>query len=216
MSERPRDLRDVSRKVLRSEQAKRWSKKYRTELAASSSSLLSTFAAVRIARPLCSRPLLTATSIRSTLSKHVFKRIPPPLRSLPPASNECRYNFNSFSDCVRHTYKTEGFNGFYRGRSSTPAMGNTNADITIGVWSPLLSITLVRTVSFSIYQKSKYTLDEWIYQSTGSSPLVIANTKDALPTFSTIACFGLSGMAAGAVITAIACKERENNTRIAA
>ena len=25
------------------------------------------------------------------------------------------YKFNSFADCVRHTYKTEGFHGFYRG-----------------------------------------------------------------------------------------------------
>ena len=44
---RPRNLTEVSRAVLRSEQAKRWTKKYRTEVAASSSSLLSTFAAVR-------------------------------------------------------------------------------------------------------------------------------------------------------------------------
>jgi solute carrier family 25 carnitine/acylcarnitine transporter 20/29 len=43
---RPTDLTDVSRAVLRSEQAKRWTKKYRTEVAASSSSLLSTFVAV--------------------------------------------------------------------------------------------------------------------------------------------------------------------------
>jgi hypothetical protein len=34
--------------VLRSEQAKRWTKRYRTEVAASSSSLLSTFVAVRM------------------------------------------------------------------------------------------------------------------------------------------------------------------------
>jgi hypothetical protein len=45
---RPRDLTDVSRTVLRSEQAKRWTKRYRTEVAASSSSLLSTFVAVSL------------------------------------------------------------------------------------------------------------------------------------------------------------------------
>ncbi|KAF1955461.1 mitochondrial carrier [Byssothecium circinans] len=155
LSDRPQDLQHVSRTVLRSEQAKRWTKRYRTEVAASSSSLLSTFAAY---------PL---DSVKTRLQA---------------------YNFKSFPDCVRHTYKTEGFNGFWR-----------------GVWSPLASITLVRTVSFSIYQKSKYTLDDWIYKTTGSSPLVIANTKDALPTISTIACFGLSGATAGAVITTIAC-----------
>ncbi|KAF2690829.1 mitochondrial carrier [Lentithecium fluviatile CBS 122367] len=152
---RPRDIQDVSRAVLRSEQAKRWTKRYRTEVAASSSSLLSTF----VAYPL--------DSVKTRLQA---------------------YKFNSFADCVRHTYRTEGFHGFYR-----------------GVWSPLASITLVRTVSFSIYQKSKYFLDDWIYQATGSSPLVIANTKDALPTLSTITCFGLSGAMAGAAITTIAC-----------
>jgi hypothetical protein len=45
---RPRDLHDVSRAVLRSEQARRWTKRYRTEVAASSSSLLSTFVAVSV------------------------------------------------------------------------------------------------------------------------------------------------------------------------
>jgi len=45
---RPRDVQDVSRAVLRSEQARRWTKRYRTEVAASSSSLLSTFVAVSL------------------------------------------------------------------------------------------------------------------------------------------------------------------------
>ncbi|KAF2740674.1 mitochondrial carrier [Polyplosphaeria fusca] len=151
----PRSVTDVSRAVLRSEQAKRWTKRYRTEVAASTSSLLSTFAAY---------PL---DSVKTRLQA---------------------YKFHSFSDCVRHTYRTEGFHGFWR-----------------GVWSPLASITLVRTVSFSIYQKSKYAIDDWIYQATGSSPLVIANTRDAYPSVSTIACFGLAGATAGATITAIAC-----------
>lgn len=81
---------------------------------------------------------------------------------------------------------------------------HTNAHFT-GVWSPLASITLVRTVSFSIYQRSKYALDNWIYQTTGSSPLVIANTKGAWPTLSTVTCFGLAGVNAGGAITIIAC-----------
>ncbi|KAF2745764.1 mitochondrial carrier [Sporormia fimetaria CBS 119925] len=152
---RPTSVNDVSRAVLRSEQAKRWTKRYRTEVAASTSSLLSTIAAY---------PL---DSVKTRLQA---------------------YQFNSFTDCVKHTYKTEGIHGFWR-----------------GVWSPLASITLVRTVSFSIYQKSKYTLDGLIYQATGNSPLAIANTQGALPCLSTITCFGLSGAAAGATITAIAC-----------
>lgn len=65
----------------------------------------------------------------------------------------------------------------------------------------------MRTVSFSIYQRSKYAIDDCIYRATGTSPLVTANTKDALPTLSTVACFGLSGATAGAAITAIACED---------
>ncbi|KAF2117757.1 mitochondrial carrier domain-containing protein [Lophiotrema nucula] len=155
VNNRPKNVTDVSRAVLRSEQAKRWTKRYRTEVAASSSSLLSTF----VAYPL--------DSVKTRLQA---------------------YKFNSFTDCVRHTWRTEGFHGFWR-----------------GVWSPLASITLVRTVSFSIYQKSKYALDDWIYQATGTSPLVTANTRDAWPNLSTISCFGLAGATAGAAITAIAC-----------
>jgi hypothetical protein len=85
--------------------------------------------------------------------------------------------------------------------------------LLIGVWSPLASITLVRTVSFSIYQKSKYTLNDWITRFTGTSPLVVANTKGAVPTFGTIACFGLSGATAGAAITFIACEAAEIQAR---
>lgn len=144
-----------SQRLWSSEQIKIWTKKYRTEVAASSSSLLSTF----VAYPL--------DSIKTRIQI---------------------YKFKSFRDCVRSTYQKEGFHGFWR-----------------GVLSPLASITLVRTVSFSVYQKAKYTYDGWIFQATGVSPLVIANTKGALPTFSTIACFGASGATAGAVITAIAC-----------
>ena len=142
--------------LVRAEQSKRWMKRYRTEVASSTSSLLSTVAAF---------PL---DSVKTRMQA---------------------YKFNSFTDCVQHTYRTEGLHGFWR-----------------GVFSPLLSITLVRTVSFSIYQRAKYTYDDWIFRTTGSSPLVIANKEGAWPTLSTIACFGAAGATAGAVITVIACK----------
>ncbi|KAF2461611.1 mitochondrial carrier domain-containing protein [Lineolata rhizophorae] len=141
--------------LLKTEQAKRWMKRYRTEVAASSSSLLSTF----VAYPL--------DSVKTRMQA---------------------YKFASFADCVQITYKTEGFKGFWR-----------------GVWSPLASITLVRTASFSIYQKAKYTYDDWIHRATGHSPLVIANTRDALPNLFTVGCFGAAGATSGALITAIAC-----------
>ncbi|KAF1814596.1 mitochondrial carrier [Eremomyces bilateralis CBS 781.70] len=134
---------------------KLWIKKYRTEIAASTSSLLSTF---------MTYPL---DSVKTRMQT---------------------YQFSSLLDCIQHTYRTEGFHGFWR-----------------GVWSPLASITLVRTLSFSIYQKAKYTYDDWIYQATGNSPLVVANTRGALPSLSTALCFGGAGATAGAMITTIAC-----------
>ncbi|KAF2235131.1 mitochondrial carrier [Viridothelium virens] len=98
------------------------------------------------------------------------------------------YNFKTSWTCARHTYNTEGVHGFWR-----------------GTLAPLASVTLVRTVSFSIYQRAKYSIDEWMYLASGTSPLEIANTRGALPTLSTMTCFGISGAAAGAAVTAIAC-----------
>lgn len=71
--------------------------------------------------------------------------------------------------------------------------------------APLVSITIVRTASFSIYQRSKYIYDDWIYRATGESPLVHANTRGTRPSLSTLACFGAAGATSGALITAISC-----------
>ncbi|KAI9773944.1 MAG: hypothetical protein M1840_006170 [Geoglossum simile] len=98
------------------------------------------------------------------------------------------YKFPTFTGCVQHTYRTEGTLGFWR-----------------GVTAPLASITLVRTVSFSIYQKAKYTYSAWFERATGSAPLVVANTPGNFPTFSTVTCFGAAGATAGGIITLIAC-----------
>lgn len=116
----PRDINHVSRAVLRSEQAKRWTKRYRTEVAASSSSLLSTFVAV------CRKPIhmCIATdwrSIRSTLSRRDCRR----KKLAKPAHivlTSASYKFKSFSDCVLHTYRTEGFHGFWRGMRDASAI----------------------------------------------------------------------------------------------
>jgi solute carrier family 25 carnitine/acylcarnitine transporter 20/29 len=111
---------------------------------------------------------------------------------------------------VQHTYKTEGTLGFWRGETSLiPAIADSaRADVFggLGVTAPLASITLVRTVSFSIYQKAKYTYSAWFERATGSAPLVIVNTPGSLPTFSTVTCFGAAGATAGGIITIIACR----------
>ena len=100
------------------------------------------------------------------------------------------YKYDNFTDCVRHTYRTEGYRGFFR-----------------GVLAPMLSVTLVRTISFSVYQKSKYTYADWFKRNFGLDPLVHVNTPGTYPTFSTIACFGAAGATAGSFITLVACKQ---------
>lgn len=78
---------------------------------------------------------------------------------------------------------------------------------TPGVGPPLASVTVVRTISFSVYQKSKYQFDQWFQNMTGDSPLARANAVNQYPTLSTILCFGCSGATAGALVTIIACKD---------
>ncbi|KAL9035818.1 MAG: hypothetical protein Q9180_004645 [Flavoplaca navasiana] len=137
------------------QQRKHWAKQYRTEIAASSSSLLSTFAAY---------PL---DSVKTRMQA---------------------YRFKHFADCVRHTYKTEGFKGFWR-----------------GCVAPMASVTLVRTISFSIYQKAKYSYSAAIGQVTGEEPLVTVNRPGSIPTPGTVVCFGAAGATAGAIAAFIAC-----------
>ncbi|KAH7407575.1 mitochondrial carrier domain-containing protein [Cadophora sp. MPI-SDFR-AT-0126] len=134
---------------------KKWVKRYRTEVAASMSSILSTF----VAFPL--------DSVKTRMQT---------------------YKYDSFTDCVRHTYKTERYRGFFR-----------------GVTAPMASVTLVRTISFSVYQRSKYTYAEWFKRNFGVDPLVHVNTPGTYPNLSTIACFGAAGATAGSFITLVAC-----------
>lgn len=59
-------------------------------------------------------------------------------------------------------------------------------------------MTATRTFSFSVYQRAKHTLDGWIAELTGSSPLAIANGRGAVPTGSTMLCFAGAGAVSGA------------------
>lgn len=54
------------------------------------------------------------------------------------------YRYSSVLDCVQKTYKHEGFSGFFR-----------------GLWIPLITITAVRTASFSIYTGCVASLSCW-------------------------------------------------------
>ncbi|EPE27332.1 Mitochondrial carrier [Glarea lozoyensis ATCC 20868] len=134
---------------------RRWIKRYRTEVAASVSSIFSTFGAF-------------------------------PLDSMKTRMQT--YKYNSFADCVRHTYQTERLRGFFR-----------------GVLAPMASVTLVRTISFSVYQRSKYTYSAWFKRNFGVDPLSHVNTLGTYPNLSTVACFGAAGATAGSFITLVAC-----------
>ncbi|KAK5138301.1 hypothetical protein LTR08_003362 [Meristemomyces frigidus] len=133
---------------------KRFAKRYRTEISASSSSIISTFVAF---------PLDFAKSRMQSYE-------------------------TSFTHTIKDAYKAEGLRAFWR-----------------GVGPPIASVTVVRTISFSLYQRMKYVLDERITRITGHSPLAIANAPGSYPNAYTMACFGLAGAASGALITTLSC-----------
>lgn len=131
-------------------------KRYRVEVAASASSVLST---------LTTFPL---DSVKTRMQT---------------------YRYAGFLDCVKHTYNTEKFRGFFR-----------------GVTAPMASITLVRTVSFSIYQRSKYVYCDWVKRNFGFDVMAYVSSKGSYPNSWSIATFGAAGATAGSCITVIACK----------
>lgn len=70
----------------------------------------------------------------------------------------------------------------------------------------MFSVTLVRTTSFSIYQKFKYKYSAAIGQVTGGDePLITVNRPGSTPTIATMACFGAAGATTGALVTFLSC-----------
>ncbi|KAI5813393.1 mitochondrial carrier domain-containing protein [Pyronema omphalodes] len=129
-----------------------YARKYRTEIAASASSCVSTF----IAFPL--------DSVKTRMQA---------------------YKFRSFWDCVTQTKQNEGMRGFWRGSLA-----------------PLVSVTVVRTISFSIYSKSKSLYAGTLKQVFGDK-LVSMPHAPFMP-LNPMYWF-MSGATAGGLITFIAC-----------
>ncbi|KAL8962577.1 MAG: hypothetical protein Q9193_001035 [Seirophora villosa] len=69
----------------------------------------------------------------------------------------------------------------------------------------MASVTLVRTISFSIYQKAKYNYSAAIGKAIGEEPLVTVNRPGSIPTLGTVLCFGAAGATAGGMVAVIAC-----------
>jgi len=55
------------------------------------------------------------------------------------------YNYGKMRNCIKLTYQSEGLRGFYR-----------------GVGPPLVTISLVKSLSFSIYNRSKNVIDRYL------------------------------------------------------
>ena len=82
-----------------------------------------------------------------------------------------------------------------------------SCSLLAGVAAPLVSITAVRTLSFSVYQKAKYKASATIGGLTGEDePLIVVNRPGSIPNWGTILCFGSAGAAAGAASTLLACE----------
>ncbi|KAK9467891.1 mitochondrial carrier domain-containing protein [Lipomyces arxii] len=108
------------------------------------------------------------------------------------------YKFRSVLDCVAVTKRTEGVKGFFR-----------------GVGAPMISVTVVRTVSFSIYAqcRSMYTSalnsilgEGWVVDPAGPVPLTDAQSQTpgsnilrAMPVYL------MSGFTAGGFIAMFSC-----------
>ncbi|EWC45751.1 hypothetical protein DRE_05088 [Drechslerella stenobrocha 248] len=130
-----------------------FAKRYRTEIAASTSSVFST---------LSSFPL---DSVKTRMQT---------------------YRFNSFWDCVIQTHHTEGIRGFWRGSLA-----------------PLASISMVRTISFSVYTSSLGFYKRGIRKLVGED--AARYQPGTLPHVSNLAQYFLSGATAGAVVSVVAC-----------
>lgn len=65
---------------------------------------------------------------------------------------------------------------------------------------------MVRTTTFSIYQKAKYSYSAAIRKATGGEdPLVIVNKPGSTPTYATVGCFAAAGLTAGSLSVLMSC-----------
>lgn len=69
----------------------------------------------------------------------------------------------------------------------------------------MASVTLVRTISFSIYVRSKYEYAKWINKTFGVDVVSRTSDKAKFPNIYSCACFAAAGATAGSFITILAC-----------
>lgn len=69
----------------------------------------------------------------------------------------------------------------------------------------MASITLVRTTSFSIYQRAKHVYCDWVKKNLGFDILGHVNKRGTYPNLYSVVSFGAAGATAGSIITFLAC-----------
>lgn len=69
----------------------------------------------------------------------------------------------------------------------------------------MASVTLVRTVSFSIYQRAKHNYSDWVKRNFGFDISAHVNKPGTYPNMYSVGCFSAAGATAGSMITFIAC-----------
>ncbi|KAI1935394.1 hypothetical protein LOZ58_005014 [Ophidiomyces ophidiicola] len=126
------------------------------------------------------------TQVSSGASTILATLISTPLENLKTRMQT--HDFRGYGHCARYMWRTEGLRGY-----------------TAGALPPLASVTIVRVINFTVYQKVKYMVSDAIESATGTSPLIYYNTPGSLPTFATLATFMIGGMAAGLAAAPLAC-----------
>ncbi|RKP25583.1 mitochondrial carrier domain-containing protein, partial [Syncephalis pseudoplumigaleata] len=86
------------------------------------------------------------------------------------------HNYRSLTDCVRKTYRVEGVRGFFRA----------------GIAPPLLTVSVLRATSFSVYERAKSSL----YRLHGSSDVTLLSLG---------AIAFVAGGASGTAVAALSC-----------
>ena len=84
-------------------------------------------------------------------------------------------------------------------------VADRDALLYLGVAAPMASVTLVRTVSFSLYRRSKIEYAQWINRNLGVDVITHTSTKGNYPNLYSCACFAAAGATAGSLITVLAC-----------
>jgi len=76
----------------------------------------------------------------------------------------------------------------------------------LGVTIPLISTSAVRTISMSVYNRSRKAYAAYLLRHHNIDVMKCIDTPGAYPSFASAAVVGAAGMGAGGTVSLIACK----------